>query len=70
MKSYTIKLETKLGDLKIENVFEFVFAKYFLYYSTVDGNVCRIDRSNIKKAYRLINNSSKWVDIHTKNFSN
>lgn len=66
MTSYTLKLETDLGEIEIKNVIEYVFAKHYFYYSSKE-NVNRIDRKAIHKAYRLLS-SSKWVPINMKKF--
>lgn len=63
---YTIKLDTKLGEMVIENIVEYVFAKHYFYYST-EENVNRIERKAIHKAYRLLS-SSKWIPINMKKF--
>lgn len=68
MKSYTLKLETRVGTLMIENILEFIFAKRYLYYSTMDDKVSRIKRSTIHKAYRLISGSTKWVEVRMRLF--
>lgn len=68
LKSYILKLETTLGILDLSDVIEFVFAKRYMYYSTSDDRVGRIRRGNIKKAFRLISGSSKWVEVKMKQF--
>ncbi len=69
-KLYSIKLETKVGDIKIEGVEEYVFAKKYMYYSTIDDDVGRIVRSNIFKAFRQLRGSTKWVEIKPRQFTN
>ena len=64
--SYMIKLDTKLGEVVIEDVIEYVFAKQYFYYSTKEV-VNRIERASIHRAYRLLS-SSKWIPINMKQF--
>lgn len=60
---YTLKIQTNLGEVVVENVLEFVFGKRFLYYSTEDDKVGRISRSSIQKSYRQLENRAEWSEI-------
>ena len=66
--NYTIKLDTKVGEVIIEDVIEYVFAKQYFYYSTKDI-VNRIERISIYKAYRLLSGTI-WIPINMKKFVN
>ena len=65
---YTIKLDTEVGEIIVDNVEEYVFAKKYLYYSLMNNEVGRIPRSRIRKAFRKFRGSSRWIKIHAKQF--
>lgn len=67
-KLYSIKLCTKLGEVILEDIVEYVFAKRYIYYSNSKDQVGRIPRETVSHAYRLISDSSKWVEIKMKIF--
>ena len=67
-KLYTIKLETRLGEISLENLIEYVFAKQYMYYSTNEDKIGRIPRDTINKAFRLISDS-RWIEIKMKKFN-
>lgn len=66
--NYTIKLDTKVGEVIIEDVVEYVFAKQYFYYSTKEI-VNRIERTSIYRAFRLLS-GTKWIPINMKKFIN
>jgi hypothetical protein len=70
MKLYSIKLQTKLGELVIDDVKEYVFARQYMYYSKADETVGRIARQDITKAFRQLEGSTRWVEIRPKKFNN
>lgn len=66
-KLYTVRLQTRNGDLLIKDVEEFVLARKYFYYHTKDTFGC-IKRSDLKKAYRLIEGSTTFVEIKSRRF--
>jgi len=66
MRLYDIKLETNVGDVMIDDVYEYTFSRWSMFYSTADEQVGKIACSFIKRAYRQLHGSSRWVEIKLK----
>ncbi len=70
MKLYSIKLQTNVGEVVIDEVKEYVFARQYMYYSTSGDTVGRIARQDITRAFRQLEGSTRWIEIRPKKFNN
>lgn len=66
-KLMTLRIETNAGDIKIENVQEYVCGKHFFYINIADTipNVKVIKRNIIEGVFRSDGNSEWQINLKT-----